>query len=57
MLAAVAVGSVDEAVSLAGAGVGGIILLTPSEETLITSQQEQKEINTRIPVEHTQRMI
>lgn len=39
MLAAVAICSVDEAVPLAGAGVGGIVLLTPSEETLVTRQQ------------------
>lgn len=39
MLTAVAVCSVDEAVPLTGAGVGRIVLLTPSEETLITRQQ------------------
>lgn len=39
VLASVAVCSVDEAVPLAGAGVGRIVLLTPSEETLFTRQQ------------------
>lgn len=40
MLAAVAVRSVDEAVPLAGAGVGRVVLLTPSEETLVTGSRK-----------------
>lgn len=34
MLAAVAVGAVDQAVPLPGAGVAGIVLLAPPKETL-----------------------
>lgn len=42
VLAAVAVGSVDEAVPLTGTGVGRVVLLAPSEETLIKKQGQRE---------------
>lgn len=42
MLAAVPVGSVNEAVPLTGAGVGCVVLLTPSEESLVKCQPRRR---------------
>ena len=50
VLAAVAVGPVDEAVPLAGAGVRRIVLLTASEETLLHAQPHT---HTHTPVGQT----
>lgn len=47
MLAAVAAGAVDQAVLLAGAGVGRIALLTPPEEALREEVKSDKE--TKLP--------
>ena len=43
VLAAVAVGAVDEAAPLAGAGVHGIVLLAASEEPLDVEKETHRE--------------
>lgn len=55
MLAAVAVRSVDEAVPLAGAGVGCVVLLTPSEETLVTGTGKSVNVDSGTPTAQDRR--